>query len=729
MNIKCVFRSVLMSVVFVVLMAAPAHPWHGSGYITAVASAPPTPTTPNTLYAGTDDRGVFKSTDGGTNWNATGPTNIGITYLRIDPQAASTIYAGTRGGGILRTADGGENWEAINTGLYITDLAIDPQAPRTLYAASVSAVFKSTDGGTSWIATSLTGGGYSSILALAIVPQTETTPTTLYAGLHYLIPPDEWEGGGEWVEVYRSTDGGASWGFVPALEFWYFGVLAFDPQTPTTLYAGGYDVLYKSTDGGATWSPGLAGLPGFVLALAVDPQAPRTLYAVVGADVFKSTDGGQTWNTAETGLTDVLQAYGNFAPRVLAVDSVIPGTVYAGTGVGVFKSADGGAHWNPTTLIQHSPLYSVRLNPFRVTAGTATTGTVNLMTAAPAGGATVTLASSDPAAVVPSSVTIAAGNISANFTVSTNSVTDTTLASISATFDDAIRGAWLYVDPPVILPPASLDSVALYPPSVTGGTALTGSVSLVGAPAPAEGAVLTLSSSNTAVATVPPTVTVPAGATGANFAVLTSVVTASTSLTISGTYNGVTRSALLTVTPPPTLSSISLNPTSVTAGGISAGTVTLNIAAPVGGALVALSSSDPAIATVPAEVTVAAGVSSVTFTVSTVACTSGSVTVSGTYGGVTQSTNLTVIGPATDTVTIQQADYVAYKRQLRVGAKTTSSTATLRVYVTSTGELIGTLQNVGDGRYTGQFTWRVNPKNITVRSSRCGSATKTVTSK
>jgi PKD repeat protein len=173
------------------------------------------------------------------------------------------------------------------------------------------------------------------------------------------------------------------------------------------------------------------------------------------------------------------------------------------------------------------------------------------------------------------------------------------------------------------------------------------------------------------------------------------------------------------------LSSLHLNPASVTAGNTS----TLSAAAPAGGAVVALAASNPAIATVTSSVTVAAGASSATFSVSTVACSSGSVAISGTYGGVTQSAGLSVTVSATDTITIQQADYFARKRQLRVGARSTSPTATLQVYVTATVALIGALQNLGDGRYTGQFTWPVNPQNITVRSSLCGSATKAVTSK
>jgi len=111
-----------------------------------------------------------------------------------------------------------------------------------------------------------------------------------------------------------------------------------------------------------------------------------------------------------------------------------------------------------------------------------------------------------------------------------------------------------------------------------------------------------------------------------------------------------------------------------------------------------------------------------------VACTSGSATISGIYGGVSRSAGLTATLIA-DTVSIQQADYLASKHELRVAAKSSNSTATLEVYVTSSAELIGTLRNLGDGKYSGQLSWPVNPHNVRVVSSRCGSATSVVRSK
>lgn len=95
-----------------------------------------------------------------------------------------------------------------------------------------------------------------------------------------------------------------------------------------------------------------------------------------------------------------------------------------------------------------------------------------------------------------------------------------------------------------------LSSVTISPGSVSGGSSSTGTVTLSG-PAPSGGAVVNLSSNSTS-ATVPPSVTVAAGATNATFSVTTSAVTASTPVTVSGAYAGVTVTASLTVSPPGT---------------------------------------------------------------------------------------------------------------------------------------------------------------------------------
>ena len=197
----------------------------------------------------------------------------------------------------------------------------------------------------------------------------------------------------------------------------------------------------------------------------------------------------------------------------------------------------------------------------------------------------------------------------------------------------------------------TLSSVGVNPPSVTGGSSSTGTVTL-SAPAPSYGVTVNLSSSvTTATATVPASVTVAAGATSATFTVGTSAVTTSTSVTITASYAGATKTTSLTVLPAQgslALSSVTLNPTTVTGGAQSStGTATLSGPAPTGGAQVMLS-SDNAAASVPASVTVAAGASSANFTVSTSAVTSSTpVTISASYAGVTKTASLTVAPPGT----------------------------------------------------------------------------------
>jgi hypothetical protein len=179
-----------------------------------------------------------------------------------------------------------------------------------------------------------------------------------------------------------------------------------------------------------------------------------------------------------------------------------------------------------------------------------------------------------------------------------------------------------------------------------------------------------------------------------------------------------------------TLSSLTLNPTSVTGGASLQGAVTLSSAAPSGGAVVMLASSNGTVAGVPPSVTVAAGATSASFTVTTTPVSvSTTVNISATYAGLTKTATLTVMPPVTaDTVAITLAQYRLSTKKLSVQATSTSATATLKVYITATGQLIGTLTNNG-GKYSGQFKWPTNPQNITVKSSLGGSSSVTVTVK
>jgi hypothetical protein len=181
--------------------------------------------------------------------------------------------------------------------------------------------------------------------------------------------------------------------------------------------------------------------------------------------------------------------------------------------------------------------------------------------------------------------------------------------------------------------------------------------------------------------------------------------------------------------PAPVLSSLALNPSSVTGGNSAQGTVTLSGVAPAGGALVSLASSKQLAVPVPSSVTVPVGASSATFNVTTRAAGAATtVNISASYGGVTKTTLLNIT-PAFDTVSITRAVYNVRRKELNITATGTKVGATLKAYVTSTGELIGTLGNDWGGDYSLQISRPTNPLNVTVKSSLGGTASRAVTSK
>lgn len=227
-----------------------------------------------------------------------------------------------------------------------------------------------------------------------------------------------------------------------------------------------------------------------------------------------------------------------------------------------------------------------------------------------------------------------------------NDLLNPAFSALSAGDFEVVQLGWK----PAAAPAAALALVSTSPTSLVGGSPAAGTVTLTAA-APAGGAAVTLSSAASAV-TVPAAVTVAQGATTATFAVATSAVATATSATVSATYAGVTRATVITVnpaTPPPpppplpTLSSCTLSRTSVFAGASVTGTVKLSAAAPVGGAVITLASTAPAVAAVPESVKVAAGATSATFTIVTYPVKKNAApTISATYNGATRLAGLMV---------------------------------------------------------------------------------------
>jgi hypothetical protein len=184
------------------------------------------------------------------------------------------------------------------------------------------------------------------------------------------------------------------------------------------------------------------------------------------------------------------------------------------------------------------------------------------------------------------------------------------------------------------------------------------------------------------------------------------------------------------------LAGFTLSSSSVTGGTPVQGTVSLDAPAPAGGLVVALSSSNSAVVSIPASATIPVGAVSATFNAATSSVSSSTVvTLSGSAGGVTKTATLGVNAatptppPNADSVSVTRSEYTVSRRQLRVEATSNNSSATLTAYVTSSGALLGTLTNNGGGSYRAELNVATNPVNVTVRSSRGGSATRAVTLK
>ncbi len=292
---------------------------------------------------------VAKSGDGGANWTyyQVFPTsNTGQAYpIALDPLTPTTVYlggysysSGATKNYVCKSSDGGATWTDISGSFsdMPRTIVIDPVNPKNVYVGWDRALYRTTNGGRTWLKAPSKYYAY----ALAIDP---ADPKTVYSGAN--------------DQIFKTTDGGKTW---KTYSNGFLGIALCFTFLPNGLLAGTNCGINASSDGGVTWRSSYSGIAqAQTSAVAVAPSAPQTIYtAVDGAGPFRSADGGSSWvmthGIRRSAMSDILE---------IAVSPKDPNILYAVyfeedyEGPRLYRSVNAGNTW---TSILKSPVSHVQ---------------------------------------------------------------------------------------------------------------------------------------------------------------------------------------------------------------------------------------------------------------------------------------------------------------------------------------------------------------------------------
>jgi photosystem II stability/assembly factor-like uncharacterized protein len=333
--------------------------------LAVVAAVLLVPATPVAAVSPTVDPSLYS----GLKWRNVGPL-LGGRSIAVAGSVArpNEYYFGATGGGLWKTTNGGSDWSPVTDGKIgsssVGAIEVCPSNPDIVYIGMGEVelrgnvipgdgIYKSTDGGTTW--------KHMGLADAQMIGRVRVDPSNcdrvFVAALGHTFGPNAERG------VFRSSDGGSTWQKVLFGDELSGAVdLSIDPSNPQVVYASLWEVfrkpwllssggessgLFKSTDGGTTWTelsgrPGLPAGPLGKIGVSVSPADPNRVYAIVEAaegGVFRSDDAGATWQRTENNSARRQRAF--YYTRIYA-DPVVRDRVYV-LNTSFYRSDDAGA--------------------------------------------------------------------------------------------------------------------------------------------------------------------------------------------------------------------------------------------------------------------------------------------------------------------------------------------------------------------------------------------------